>query len=102
MYNIEATLRRLKISDAIWCAISGVSTARWSKILRGTAVVNGAESLRLQNLVTEIDQLARDAQPYQMPTRDAVAIKKLLADRRAGIEWRTGIEVREQDEVTAQ
>jgi hypothetical protein len=83
--NLENSLRMIGCSADFWCAVSGVSPARWSRILRGTAKLSGQEERELAGIIRELQSLVQDASPHILDFRNVAVVKLLLEKQRQGV-----------------
>jgi hypothetical protein len=83
--NLENGLRTIGCSADFWCAVSGVSPARWSRILRGTAKLSGQEELELAGIIRELQSLVQDASPHILDFKNVAVVRLLLEKQRQGV-----------------
>ena len=85
--NITEKLKKLGCPNEVFCAVSSISTARWSRAQRGLVTIPGDEVLRLSKIVLALEAIRDAAQPFRIDFRDIESLQKIFTDRVEGLRW---------------
>lgn len=83
--NIQNRIGLLACTQETWCGITGVSSATWSRALKGIYTFSGPEIVRLNETISALEKISEIAKPLFLNFKDVPSLRFLLSAFSRGV-----------------